>query len=252
MPGGSPDRQCLRSLPPLGQRPLAPVGPGLRARNEFPRVDMEPARGAVQPVVRRRDELFALRHTNGVMRFGRGHPTCSTANRGAAATGRTAGEWGKQSAGRGDPGTIGGSSASRFERGRPPLVAGRYPAVGAARPRGPVPHAGGPPGRGTPPRPGVAADRGAGRRRHQVRPLEPAGRDGPPAGRPSVGEPVAGRAGYQRTNEELGPGRSEGRSWRGFHHRAAMVMLAYGFLLPERDRGRAGAGGRPVPRFRTV
>ena len=43
-------------------------------------------------------------------------------------------------------------------------------------------------------RPGVAADRGTGRRRHQVRLLEHAGRDEPLAGRPPVEEPVAGRA----------------------------------------------------------
>ena len=47
--------------------------------------------------------------------------------------------------------------------------------------------------------------------------------------------------------EELGLDHFEGRSWRGFHHHAAMVMLAYGFLLLERERDRAErerAGGR--------
>jgi SRSO17 transposase len=51
--------------------------------------------------------------------------------------------------------------------------------------------------------------------------------------------------------EELGLDHFEGRSWRGFHHHAAMVMLAYGFLLLERERVRGErerAGGRRVPR----
>jgi SRSO17 transposase len=42
--------------------------------------------------------------------------------------------------------------------------------------------------------------------------------------------------GYQQMKEELGLDHFEGRSWRGFHHHAAMVMLAYGFLLRERLR----------------
>jgi SRSO17 transposase len=43
--------------------------------------------------------------------------------------------------------------------------------------------------------------------------------------------------GYQQMKEELGLDHFEGRSWRGFHHHAAMVILAYGFLLLERHRG---------------
>ena len=43
--------------------------------------------------------------------------------------------------------------------------------------------------------------------------------------------------GYQQMKEELGLDHYEGRFWRGFHHHAAMVMLAYGFLLLERHRG---------------
>jgi SRSO17 transposase len=43
--------------------------------------------------------------------------------------------------------------------------------------------------------------------------------------------------GYQHMKEELGVDHFEGRSWRGFHHHAAIVMLAYGFLLLERHRG---------------
>ena len=49
--------------------------------------------------------------------------------------------------------------------------------------------------------------------------------------------------GYQQMKEELGLDHFEGRSWRGFHHHAALVMLAYGFLLLERHRGQE----HPVP-----
>jgi SRSO17 transposase len=45
--------------------------------------------------------------------------------------------------------------------------------------------------------------------------------------------------GYQQMKEELGADHFEGRSWRGFHHHAAMVLLAYGFLLLERQRAQA-------------
>src|SRR5262249_39880467 len=48
--------------------------------------------------------------------------------------------------------------------------------------------------------------------------------------------------GYQQMKEGLGLDHFEGRSWRGFHHHAALVMLAYGFLLLERHRGE----GRPA------
>jgi SRSO17 transposase len=58
--------------------------------------------------------------------------------------------------------------------------------------------------------------------------------------------------GYQQLKEELGLDHFEGRSWRGFHHHAALVMLAYGFLLLERQRaaeargrGRRGKKGAP-------
>jgi SRSO17 transposase len=57
--------------------------------------------------------------------------------------------------------------------------------------------------------------------------------------------------GYQQMKEELGRDHFEGRSWRGFHHHAAMVMLAYGFLLLERERvrdKRERAGRRRSPR----
>jgi SRSO17 transposase len=42
--------------------------------------------------------------------------------------------------------------------------------------------------------------------------------------------------GYQQLKEELGLDHFEGRSWRGFHHHATLVLLAYGFLLLERQR----------------
>ena len=42
--------------------------------------------------------------------------------------------------------------------------------------------------------------------------------------------------GYQQLKEELGVDHFEGRSWRGFHHHTAMVLLAYGFLLLEKQR----------------
>lgn len=44
--------------------------------------------------------------------------------------------------------------------------------------------------------------------------------------------------GYQRMKEELGLDHFEGRSWRGFHHHACLVMLAYGFLALERLRAK--------------
>lgn len=45
--------------------------------------------------------------------------------------------------------------------------------------------------------------------------------------------------GYQQLKEELGLDHFEGRSWRGFHHHACLVLLAYGFLLLERHRQQA-------------
>jgi len=50
--------------------------------------------------------------------------------------------------------------------------------------------------------------------------------------------------GYQQLKEELGLDHFEGRSWRGFHHHAALVLLAYGFLALERQR--AAAAEKPV------
>src|SRR3954453_20443850 len=42
--------------------------------------------------------------------------------------------------------------------------------------------------------------------------------------------------GYQQLKEELGLDHFEGRSWRGLHHHVCMTVLAYGFLLLERQR----------------
>lgn len=44
--------------------------------------------------------------------------------------------------------------------------------------------------------------------------------------------------GYQQMKQELGLDHFEGRSWRGFHHHACLVMLAYGFLALEQRRAR--------------
>jgi SRSO17 transposase len=46
--------------------------------------------------------------------------------------------------------------------------------------------------------------------------------------------------GHQQMKEELGLDHHEGRSWRGFHHHACLVMLAFGFLTLERHRARRG------------
>jgi SRSO17 transposase len=46
--------------------------------------------------------------------------------------------------------------------------------------------------------------------------------------------------GYQQMKEELGLDHHEGRSWRGLHHHACPVMLAYGFLTLEQRRARRG------------
>jgi SRSO17 transposase len=59
--------------------------------------------------------------------------------------------------------------------------------------------------------------------------------------------------GHQQMKEELGLDHFEGRSWRGFHHHAAMVLLAYGFLLLEQARPQpepVGLGKKGVPSHR--
>ena len=51
--------------------------------------------------------------------------------------------------------------------------------------------------------------------------------------------------GYQQMKEELGLNHFEGRSWRGFHHHACLVMLAYGFLALEQLREKKEAPASP-------
>jgi SRSO17 transposase len=48
------------------------------------------------------------------------------------------------------------------------------------------------------------------------------------------GEEVA-RRGRETLQDELGLDHFEGRSWRGFHHHACLVMLAHGFLMCPQD-----------------
>jgi SRSO17 transposase len=60
--------------------------------------------------------------------------------------------------------------------------------------------------------------------------------------------------GYQQMKEELGLNHFEGRSWRGFHHHACLVMLAYGFLVLEQLRQKEapaspGKKSEPSPRI---
>ena len=60
--------------------------------------------------------------------------------------------------------------------------------------------------------------------------------------------------GYQQMKEELGLNHFEGRSWRGFHHHACLVMLAYGFLALEQLREKEapaspGSKSEPGPRI---
>ena len=39
---------------------------------------------------------------------------------------------------------------------------------------------------------------------------------------------------YQDLKQNMGPGRYEGRGWRGFHHPASLAIAAYGFLVDQR------------------
>jgi SRSO17 transposase len=48
--------------------------------------------------------------------------------------------------------------------------------------------------------------------------------------------------------EELGLDHFESRSWRGFHHHAALVMLAFGFLALEQLRAKQKQDQSPPPR----
>jgi SRSO17 transposase len=40
---------------------------------------------------------------------------------------------------------------------------------------------------------------------------------------------------YQELKQEVGLGHFEGRGWRGFHHHASLCIVAYGFLVSERE-----------------
>ena len=52
--------------------------------------------------------------------------------------------------------------------------------------------------------------------------------------------------GYQQMKEELGLDHFEGRTYRGFHHHAALVMLAFGFLALEQLRAKQEQKAPPV------
>lgn len=61
--------------------------------------------------------------------------------------------------------------------------------------------------------------------------------------------------GYQQMKEGFGLDHHEGRSWRGYNHHISLVMMAFGFLVPERDReesnsGRPGKKGVATQRLR--
>lgn len=51
---------------------------------------------------------------------------------------------------------------------------------------------------------------------------------------------------YQELKQELGLGHFEGRSWRGFHHHAALCFAAYGYLLTERLRAPKKTLAHPI------
>jgi hypothetical protein len=60
--------------------------------------------------------------------------------------------------------------------------------------------------------------------------------------------------GDQQMKEEPGLNHFEGRSWRGFHHHACLVMLSSGFLVLEQLRAKEspvkpGKKGSPPPRI---
>lgn len=58
---------------------------------------------------------------------------------------------------------------------------------------------------------------------------------------------------YEELKQELGLGHFEGRGWRGFHHHATLCLVAYGFLVAERNRfspsTRAGRLALSVPKL---
>ena len=58
--------------------------------------------------------------------------------------------------------------------------------------------------------------------------------------------------GYQQMKEELGLDHFEGRSWRGFHHHAVLVLLAFGFLALEQRRAKQKPPPKKSPPSRQV
>ena len=46
---------------------------------------------------------------------------------------------------------------------------------------------------------------------------------------------------YKELKDELGLDHFEGRGWRGWHHHATLVLLAYAFLVLRRRRRKKGA-----------
>ena len=42
---------------------------------------------------------------------------------------------------------------------------------------------------------------------------------------------------WRLMKDRLGLDHFEGRSWRGFHHHTALVLLAYGFLFTQEPQG---------------
>ena len=58
---------------------------------------------------------------------------------------------------------------------------------------------------------------------------------------------------FEHGKSELGLDQFEGRTWPGWHHNATMVMLAHGFLMVQRSKGKGkGKKGEPLPTLPTV
>lgn len=54
---------------------------------------------------------------------------------------------------------------------------------------------------------------------------------------------------YQDLKQEIGLGHYEGRGWRGFHHHATLCIVAYGFLISEREAFPPSALRFPKPKL---